>query len=64
MNIEQEAFEERAAIMEYDGKLSRRMAEQLARASLQVSKVVSLPPEKQGKHYTEFREYWRSRQIR
>lgn len=63
MNIEQEAFEERAAIMEYDGKLSRRMAEQLARASLQVPKVAP-PPEKQGKHYTEFREYWRSRQIR
>jgi hypothetical protein len=60
---DKEAFEERAAIMEYDGKLSRRIAEQLARASLQKA-APPLPPEKQGKHYTEFREYWRSRQIR
>jgi len=63
MNPEElEAFEERAAIMEYCGKLPRAKAESAARKALTV--VEPPPAEKQGKHYTEFREFWRSRQIR
>jgi len=51
----QEAFEERAAIMEYDGKLPRKEAEAKARKALSTP----LPPiEKQSKQYTAFREFW------
>lgn len=70
---DKEAFEERAAIMEYDGKMTRRVAEQLALAYLQSEKLVAghpkdkaapqLSPDKMGKHYTEFREYWRNRNL-
>ncbi len=51
----QEAFEERAAIMEYDGKFPRKEAETKARRTM----PTPLPPsEKQSKQYAEFREYW------
>lgn len=62
-----EAFEERAAIMEYDGRLTRSMAERLARICQRVDvaePLKPLPPEKRSKHYTEFHDFWRSRQIR
>lgn len=56
-----EAIEERAAIMEYDGKLTRRMAEQLAR--MEQEKPAPLPPAKMGKNYTEFQAFWKNRKI-
>lgn len=58
---DKEAFEERAAIMEYCGKLSRSAAEAAARKALTVA--VPLPPEKQGKHFTEFQQFWKNRKI-
>lgn len=39
----QDAFEERAAIMEYDGGLPRAQAEALARDSLQLTSPLSAP---------------------
>jgi len=57
----QEAFEERAAIMEYCGGLSRAAAEAAARKALTVT--APLPPEKQGKNFTEFREFWKNRKL-
>jgi len=56
---DKEAFEERAAIMEYCGKLPRAVAEAKARKELTVA--VPLPPEKQGKSYTEFQAFWKVR---
>lgn len=58
-DADKEAFEERAAIMEFCGKLPRAVAEAMARKELTVA--VPLPPEKQGKHFTEFQEFWKTR---
>lgn len=58
-----EAYEERAAIME----LTRSMAERLAHISLRAEVATTakpIPPEKMGKHYTEFHDFWRSRKTR
>jgi hypothetical protein len=52
----QEAFEERAAIMEYCGKLPRPVAEALARKAL--AAAIRVPPEKMGAGYVAFREFW------
>lgn len=50
----QEAFEERAAIMEYCGGLTKQEAERRARLLL-------MSPEKQnGQGYSEFREFWKT----
>ncbi len=56
---DKEAFEERAAIMEYCGKLPREKAEAAARKALTV--IPQPPPEKQGPRFTEFKEFWNNR---
>jgi hypothetical protein len=57
--IDQEAYEERAAIMEYCGKLPRAKAEAAAHKTLTV--IPTPPPEKQGKHFAEFQQFWHNR---
>lgn len=56
---DQDAYEERAAILEYDHKLPRREAERRARKMLE--KPAPLPPAKTGKNYTEFQAFWKNR---
>lgn len=60
---ELEVFEERAAIMEFDGKLPRSVAEYRARRAppKPTPAAPSISPEKIGKNYAEFREFWRNR---
>lgn len=54
----QEAFEERAAIMQYDGKLARATAEMLARKIM----PAALPQSARiSKQYLAFREFWYSK---
>jgi hypothetical protein len=50
----QETYEERAAIMQYDGKMPRAKAEALAREAMRAA----MPPDKMSKQYAAFREYW------
>lgn len=52
-------FEERAAIMEFCGKLPRAKAEAAARKLLTV--IPPPPPEKRGQHFTEFQQFWHNR---
>jgi hypothetical protein len=62
----QETFEERAAIMEYDGRLPRAQAEVLAREAIWAAprgsgRAKLMPPEKRSKQYAAFREFWRNK---
>ena len=68
---EKEAYEERAAIMEFCGGMTRAVADALARAEVLSHREIAqpptpppLPPEKMGKHYGEFQEFWRTRKQR
>lgn len=56
-NARQEAFEERAAIMEFCGGLKRAEAEARARIAL-------LPPEKMGRGYAAFINRWHKVQTK
>lgn len=56
---DKEAIEERAAIMEFCGKLPREKAEAEARKALTV--IPPPPTEKQGPRYTEFQQFWKNR---
>jgi len=53
----QEAFEERAAIMEYEGKLPRKEAEVRAKRTMSAPLP---PPERTSRQYLAFREFWHS----
>jgi len=52
-------YEERAAIMEYCGKMTRRAAEKAARKLTHVAVVTS--PKKLGPSYCEFKDFWENR---
>jgi hypothetical protein len=58
MNLSwQEAYEERAAIMEFDAHLPRKEAEAKARRS---TAPPSPPPGRNSPQYQAFQEYWHS----
>jgi hypothetical protein len=55
---DRELFEERAAIMEFDGGLPREEAERLARLEAEKREVATWPPEIQRQHW-EMMKRWR-----
>jgi hypothetical protein len=59
----QEAYEERAAIMEFDAGRSRTQAERRARRELQHHSAAPHEPpvERQTPGYLAFREFWRGK---
>jgi hypothetical protein len=50
----QEGYEERAAIMQYDGKMPRAKAEALAREAMRAA----MPQDNLNKQYAAFRKFW------